>query len=345
MTVTRLSGSRSAIGRAHGQRHAAQIIDSLEVYARLFRDFAGLDWRQAQHEARRFLPAIERGFPAILDEIEGIAQGAGIAFDDVLALNCRSEISLTRASGGCSAFTLHRQGQQWLAQNWDWRPDQQANVVVLDIEADDKARLASVGEAGMVGKIGLNAHGIGVGLNAIRSQTCGDGLPIHVALRKMLECTDFESARRVAHDDRVASPAHILLASAGGKAVGLEVHPGPPGELTPRRGLVTHTNHLYSEGATETVRDYPKPDSAVRLRRLDALLSEPTEPTPEALFDLLSDHHNTPMSICRHHDAQLPEAERMETLFGVVMNLDRRELHLRLGKPCQNIQALRLSVS
>ena len=43
---------------------------------------------------------IERGFPAILQEMDGIARGAGLDFADTLPLNCISGISLTRASGG-----------------------------------------------------------------------------------------------------------------------------------------------------------------------------------------------------------------------------------------------------
>ncbi|GGY02973.1 peptidase C45 [Litchfieldella qijiaojingensis] len=345
MGITELQGSRAAIGHGHGRRHAKQIVPSLEVYDRLFRDFADLDWRQARQQARRFLPAIERHFPAILEELDGLAQGAGIDFDDILTLNCRSEISLTRASGGCSAFSLNRHGQQWLAQNWDWRPDQLHNVVILRIKLNDGTVLISVGEAGMVAKIGLNAHGIGVCLNAIRSRTCGEGLPIHIALRKMLESPDFDAAKRVATLDRVASPAHILLASAEGQAVGLEVHPGVPGELYPQDGTVTHTNHLYAQAATACVEDFPRPDSATRLSRLDQLLTAQIAETPQALFELLSDHDNAPTSICRHTNLAQPEAERMETLFSVVMNLRRRELHLRLGNPCEPIDALTLSLA
>ncbi|EPC00299.1 hypothetical protein L861_07325 [Litchfieldella anticariensis FP35 = DSM 16096] len=345
MDVIVLKGSRAAIGHEHGRRYAKQIVASLEVYDRLFRDFAELDWRQARLQAKRFLPAIERHFPGILDELGGLAQGAGIDFDDILTLNCRSEISLTRASGGCSAFSLNRRGQQWLAQNWDWRQDQLHNVAVLRIELDNGTTLISVGEAGMVAKIGLNAHGIGVCLNAIRSRTCGDGLPIHFALRKMLESPDFATAKRVTTHDRVASPAHFLLASAEGQVEGLEVHPGAPGELSSQNGIVTHTNHLYTQAATTCVEDFPRPDSATRLSRLDQLLARQIDETPQALFELLSDHDNAPTSICRHTNHAQPEAERMETLFSVVMNLSRREFHFRLGKPCDPIDSLTLGLA
>ncbi|PXX96290.1 C45 family autoproteolytic acyltransferase/hydolase [Halomonas sp. LBP4] len=348
MRLTELTGSRHAIGEAHGLAHARLIHRSIEVYDRLFLDFVGIRWKEAREEADRFAAMIERGFPEILDEMAGIARGAGVDLADILTLNCRSEISLTRASGGCSAFALQRAGQQWLAQNWDWRTDQLHNVVALKITGEQAAPLLSIGEAGMVAKIGMNAHGIGVCLNAIRSRTCGQGLPIHVALRKILESPDLESAVAVATRDRVCSPAHFLIASADGQAAGLEVHPGEPGRLAPEHGMVTHTNHLYARAATCQVEDFPRPDSRPRLARLDRLLRDQmpdhVEVDEAALFDILSDHHDAPLSICRHFNPDQPPEERMETLFAVVMNLSERRLTLRHGKPCETTDILSVTL-
>ncbi|PMR77102.1 C45 family autoproteolytic acyltransferase/hydolase [Billgrantia endophytica] len=349
LAVTELAGNRHIVGEAHGSTHARLIQHSLEVYDRLFHDFVGIAWEEARQEAVRFQPMIERGFPAIIEEMEGIARGAGVDFLDILTLNCRSEIALTRSSGGCSAFSLRRHGQQWLAQNWDWRNDQLHNVVVLRIEGTGTTPLISVGEAGMVGKIGMNARGIGVCLNAIRSQTCGEGLPIHVALRKILESPDLESALRVATHDRICSPAHFLLASGDGQAQGMEVQPGEPGRLTPEDGVVTHTNHLYALPTTCPVEDYPRIDSRPRLERLDTLIREglPVDARIDetTLFGALSDHDNAPMSICRHFNPDQPPDERMETLFSVVMNLSERRLTLRHGKPCETTSGLSLALA
>ncbi|WP_290797837.1 C45 family peptidase [Halomonas sp.] len=347
LAVTELSGSRREIGLAHGRTHARLIQRSLEVYDRLFHDFVGIRWARARVEAERFGAMIERGFPEILEEMDAIAEGAGVEAIDILTLNCRSEISLTRASGGCSAFALGRGDTQWLAQNWDWRTDQLHNVVVLKISGQGQAPLVSIGEAGMVAKIGMNAHGIGVCLNAIRSQTCGEGLPIHVALRKILESPDLQSAVSVASRDRVCSPAHFLIGSAEGEAVGLEVNPGEPGRLEAEGGVVTHTNHLYA--AANRVEDFPRPDSRPRLARLDELLRESLPARGEIgeseLFEILSDHHGEPLSICRHFNPAQPEEERMETLFGVVMNLSERRLTVRHGKPCETEDTLTISLS
>lgn len=353
LALTELAGSHHEIGAEHGRIHRHPIQRGIETYGQLFRDFVGIGWEEARDRACHFEAQIAQGFPDILEEMNGIAWGAGVDFIDILTLNCRSEIALTQASGGCSAFSLQRHGQQWLAQNWDWRSAQLDNVVALHIQGDGRPELVSIGEAGMVGKVGLNAQGIGVCLNAIRSQTCGAGLPIHIALRKILESPDFETALAVATRDRVCSPAHFLLASAqvgneGGQAVGLEVQPGEPGRIAPQDGIITHTNHLYADNTPCPVQDFPRVDSHPRLSRLDALLHDelPADATLDEarLFDILSDHHGAPLSICRHFNPDQPAEERMETLFSVVMNLSERRLTLRHGKPCESTDSLSITL-
>lgn len=338
MQLTELSGSRFEIGQQHARLHRQAIIASIDVYDRLFRDMAGLRWHEARRDAERFLPMIEQRFPEIIEEMDGIAQGIGGELSDILTLNCRSEISLTQASGGCSALALLHRGHQWLAQNWDWCAGQSDHLVALRIQAPEAPALLSIGEAGMVGKVGLNQHGIGVALNAIRSATCGEGLPIHIALRRILECRTFDEAEAIANDG-VCAPAHFLLAD-GSQALGCEVHPGNPGHLAPRQGRVTHTNHLLSDAATHWIEDFPKPDSWSRLARLDALCetlhtTHPDSLNAEQLFDLLGDHEEGHESLCRHFNPDLPAGEQMETLFSVVMDLTQRTLWLRHGKPCQ----------
>ena len=59
-----------------------------------------------------------------------------------------------------------------LAQNWDWHPDLRASTVVWIVEHDDRW-FATLTEAGILAKIGLNSAGLGVCLNILR--TTADG--------------------------------------------------------------------------------------------------------------------------------------------------------------------------
>ena len=51
-----------------------------------------MDWDRVTTQARRYREPIEAFGPTYLDEIAGIAEGAGVSVDDVLAINVRTEV-------------------------------------------------------------------------------------------------------------------------------------------------------------------------------------------------------------------------------------------------------------
>jgi len=100
--------------------------------------------------------------------------------------------------------------------------EQKQNLVFLEINKADAPRIKMVTEAGIIGKIGLNEHGVGVCLNAIKAAGCDPRrLPVHLALRTVLECLSTNKAIRNLEDVGLASSAHILVADKD-KAIGME---------------------------------------------------------------------------------------------------------------------------
>ena len=64
----------------------------LERYIRFFNGgHTAVSWDEAKVISKEFLPFIRSYSPELLDELEGIAQGADVEFDDLLTLNSRSE--------------------------------------------------------------------------------------------------------------------------------------------------------------------------------------------------------------------------------------------------------------
>ena len=64
----------------------------LERYIRFFNGgHTAVSWDEAKVISKEFLPFIHSYSPELLDELEGIAQGADVEFDDLLTLNSRSE--------------------------------------------------------------------------------------------------------------------------------------------------------------------------------------------------------------------------------------------------------------
>lgn len=116
-----------------------------------------------------------------------------------------------------------------LAQNWDWHPDLASSTLVWVVEHPG-GRFATLTEAGMLGKIGLNDAGLGVGLNLLTTTADGgaEGVPIHALLRAVLErCPSVEAAVELLCGATVRASSAVTVATTG-DAVTVELSPGGP---------------------------------------------------------------------------------------------------------------------
>ena len=82
---------------------------SVEAYQRVFTHYAGWDWPEVRQAAAAFEAPIAAFRPAYLDEMRGIADGAGLDLADVLAINVRTEVIYAararQARAGASSST------------------------------------------------------------------------------------------------------------------------------------------------------------------------------------------------------------------------------------------------
>ena len=346
----RAEGTPYEIGLAHGEKGREKIRTSIECYKGMFRDYSGIDWETAKRYALTFISAIETYDPEIMEEIRGIAKGSGFELSEILALNVRSEIVLqgsqvsAKLDGGCTscAFMPYKTetGEVWLAQNWDWKAIAQGALIVLEIRQKEKPDILMITEAGIVGKIGFNSAGIGVCLNALGSDQRwkGETIPLHVALRGVLNSHTLADAIENAGRTPLACCANFMMAGASGQVITMEIGPGEIDVIYPEKGYVTHTNHFYGP-RTAHIRDTGRmafPDTYLRLGRIGDLLRdrEGRKIRLEDIQTILRDHMGYPDSICRHEDLREPEGRRCQNNFSIIMNLSRREMLYTPGSPC-----------
>lgn len=334
-----------------------------------------MSWETVEDYAREFQVTLQRLTPDLYSEMEGIAEGAGLDVLDIVALNCRSELALelyTNVADGCTSVSWKKsENSRLLAQNWDWTSLVSGNIVLMSVEREGKPKVFMVTEvshdpahyiyaqsnatltvsrqAGVVGKIGFNSAGVGVGLNAIKARPCETSrLPIHVALRLCLESTSVDQAlSTISKLGGLASAQYIVLAD-NERSLGLEL--SPLGDFVLEEddnGIVTHTNHFI---ANRSIGDEPwQPDSDTRLRRVQQLCSEllddgvhGKDATPAILRDrIFSDMYNMPNSICRQADLTRHPTMRSSTLFNIVMNLEPDNLRAEvvIGQPGSGIES------
>ncbi len=167
-------------GFLYGQLCSTKILHSRETYSRLFAN-CGISWQQACDKALAMQAAISALDPSFLDEMRGIAQGAGVRYEDILALNCRTEILPAEYLGAAATLTDHKSplntgdqpissaqrqaasvfgegectalalmptasadGKSWLAQNWDWVGTQRKALVLLKGRAWSQSKAEAV---------------------------------------------------------------------------------------------------------------------------------------------------------------------------------------------------------
>lgn len=331
-------------GVQHGTCAREQIAVSIETYRRFFQDFVRIDWEEAKALGQGYASAVARFDEDLLEEIRGVAAGSGFETAEILALNARSEIGLgPRIVDGCTAFAVFgaatARNETILCQNWDWRRSQHDAFVVLVVQRPDKPKITMLTEAGIIGKIGLNEHGLGVCLNAIvTDEVRADGTPLHVVLRAILESRNLGEAIEQAANSSIASAANFLVAQHGVGAVDIEAAPSRVDVLLPEKDTLMHTNHLQSLrlASINDLGIQVLPDSYPRLARARQLVEvHHGRLNVETMQSVLRDHVNEPDSICRHED-EIGDAagKRLQSVFSVLMDLGERRVWVTDGPPC-----------
>jgi isopenicillin-N N-acyltransferase-like protein len=176
-----ISGAPETRGEAYGRQAAERVRGSLGHYhAQLSQ--GGLDAGRVHALARAFVPRVEAFDAAYVAEMRGIARGAAVAFEDVLMLNCRTEIlQLTKRGAateddpdGCTGAILLPEatadGALLHGQNWDWKSECAETGVVLRIRREDGPDILTFVEAGGLARAGFNAAGLAVTANYLESE-------------------------------------------------------------------------------------------------------------------------------------------------------------------------------
>jgi isopenicillin-N N-acyltransferase-like protein len=256
-------------------------------------------------------------WPDLLDEVEGIAAGAGVPVDAMLALQARTELL---GGAECSLVGRHEDHGCVVAQNWDWHPD----VVPLlwTVEQADGRWFTTLTEAGMLGKIGLSSAGLCVGLNFLRCSLDGGAgrIPIHVLLRVLLDRVDaLEDAVRLLVESPVTASSCITVGADSG-LLAAELSPGGCRLVPPVGGRLLHTNHFLA--GPPAGEDIEAAEDSTTFERLDALARDGS----------LSSHGSP---VCRHESDADPWPDRVATLASVVMEPGVPRLRVADGPPCE----------
>lgn len=344
-------------GRVHGKTFAADVQANLETYLSRF-EASGLARRAAFEESRHWLGAMEGQNAEYVEEMRGIATGAGLHEDAIALLNARYEIAFllfgkdarqcdqaAAEADGCTTFGVQAErsanGHNWLGQNWDWLQGVHRRTLVLRIRRTAKPSLICLTEAGIVGgKMGLNECGIGLVENGLSSDHDGRNAyqkPFHMRCREVLDADRYDDALRPIVETRRTCSANFVVGAAGGEILDLETSPDHVNCLYPVDGIVTHSNHFMGAGHGESQMEKIGPHTLFRASRMRRLLEHGKNTIDiTAMQKAMSDHFGEPNALCRHPDPRQPTAKRTMTAGAVLIDLEARLMHVADGPPCEN---------
>lgn len=357
-----LSGSAYERGQQHGVAAKSQVQRSIASYSRLFA-YCGISWADAQQMGSAYRDLIGDLDTDLLTEIEGIAHGSGRHINEILALNARTELlppsypgephpsrnKILAVNGQdnlpdwgeCTSLAVKplqsETGTTLLAQNWDWLGAQRGALVLLRVRLASGAAYLTLTEAGMLAKIGLNSHGFGVCLNILRSTDDGanPGLPVHVLLRKLLECSSVAEAISLAGRQTFGASSSVMCADVTGQTAALEFSPRGLEVIPGAQAVLCHTNHFLAPTASKHQASLaPSLSTVPRLERVTVLTDR--APGKISVIDLqrmLRDETDGYLSICRRADPALDVDARIETVASVIMDMGQRVMYIAPDVP------------
>ncbi len=329
-----LNGSSRERGRQHGRLLAEPIATAVEFYRHLFRRHLAIDPPEVRRRAGRFVDPLAAACPAVLEEMEGIAEGSRQDLHDVVMLTARYEITFEHLKlGECSNIFVgsrrSEDGHTLLGVNWEWRPEVMAFRAVITARCDDQPDYLVVTECGQPGKFGLNEHGIvaiETGLSCSATRATGE-VPFAALIRRALAADSLAGARDAIRNNPPEATINFFLSDPAG---GWCLEATPRGVFERALGqddVFWHTNHCRLVDETCEFED-----SLLRGERWRQLVRLPDPIAREQVGRWLADIENGENSICKAPDPALAgKATWLQTLCSIVLDADAREIWVSDG--------------
>ncbi len=340
-----VSGTHGELGRQIGEARRAQIQHSIaNAHILIDQSFDQLEltWEGAQIQARKYVPFVEERYPQYIDEMQGIADGANVDFDDVMALNVMEAVTtdalhLTR----CTSFAVNEQqtadGHVLAAHNEDWIPEDEDDVYVIRAKPNDEPPFLAMTYGGLLPNVGFNAYGIAQLIDSVYPDDSRIGIPRLVVSRAVLGSRRISGAIGRALVPHRAAGYNHLIAHESGEMYSIEVSARRFEILHGTDGYMVHTNHYLSPHMREVESDPEELiSSRVRYFRANRLLRQSSSHTLKTLQAIQKDHVNLPNCICNHAVDWSDPLDREKTINALVIDLTVREMHICWGNPCQN---------
>jgi len=287
--------------------------------------------------ARQCEAVVGQYMPELVEEIHGVAEGAGIDYDTVMTLTMTAPFDPEEVPG-CSIVAVMPEKtvdrQMIVGRNFDMFEDVSKEGATTFCTYPEGG-YASVGNCDIwVGRWdGLNEAGLFTGSTSIHLPGPRPVLPGPVGWftgRYVLDnCATAEEALKFFKLLPRTGSGGRLIADSSGHAVVVEAGVEGYEIRYPEDGLLVVTNHAVSQRFSGKEPFVPE-SSRPRYNRIRTLLGRCTSINVEDVKSALSDHKG---SVCAHEKD--PSGRIMATIWSVVARPGDRQVKIAEGSPCK----------
>src|SRR6056297_2023750 len=204
-------GTPRQIGRTLGEAGRDAVHDLLTKvdYWLAVTDPANADKVQVMAENLRTL------FPAIWEELQGLAEGLNLPLDQVVAWNCRGDL-MSNVPDGCTTVQIPGPTPV-IGHNEDGLPGFRGHAFLAEVTPDDGPALMSFCYPGSIPghTFATNAAGLVQAVNNLRLHDVTAQLPRMGVGRALLSCETLEAAVSLLGQHNASGGFHMTLAKAG----------------------------------------------------------------------------------------------------------------------------------
>ncbi|HEY0698510.1 MAG TPA: C45 family peptidase [Micromonospora sp.] len=351
--VVTLSGDGYEQGVLHG-RAARQSIEVNIEEIRRGKEYLARHGRTFDYSAilRANLDFVRRQEPEVAAELQGIADGADVPFEEIVEHNLLLYRIAAYIPMECSQFLVSStravDGQTRLAKTRDGRVDRMEDIVLHRL-IDGGRETVEITHAGCVTTAGIaiNSDGLMISTSGVWSgravpdlTRAGEAWLIPngpVVFRRSSTVAEFEDGLR---RQRRLTNLNFVCADAAGKGAGLEVTADSLRSTPMTQGHLVRTNHFVSDEIRHLGPSREEYSSTFHRYEVATRAMAPSDRTwcEQDLWDLMADHDGYPQdSICRHNDSGDPALS--ETWWGAVATWPAGILSSWNGTPCERPDA------
>lgn len=352
LRVLEVSGSFYEMGVQHAQKYSDAIHEFTEDRIHLS---MGEAWtgRNISREAVLALADAcvaehEAYAPELMDELRGMSDVTGLSLGELIINNGFTDfIDVVYACGeayeakipqqvadDCTAFLISNEiadgGRGFYGQTWDMHATATPHVILLNGKPDNAPDFLAFTITGCVGMIGMNEHGIAVGINNILGGDGQVGVTWNFVVRKILMQDNIEDALACITEAKLAGAHNFMIMDKQGKGYNVEAMSTRKEvtELAEGSSLV-HTNHCLVDNTREVERERHEESLASSRKRLE-LAEEHLQKTPVTVDALME------MTRADHICVESTPPFHSETAGAAIMQPATGDFWAAWGRPVEN---------